>query len=266
MTRQGRLAVLTNFREEGEIIQGERSRGELPKMFLGVPQDSSETPAEFAERLVEGEGVQGVGGFSLVFGQLGNALPADANATREIPRSGRLGIVSNRMKEAREVAWLEDGTWGLSNSHYGDRTWPKVVQGERLLDEAVEQSLDAHEASEELAERCFAVLSTDTLPEWQAGEDWITFVKELRNSIFIPRIGADTGTDKPAADKIAAAEGTKPVSVMSGMYGTQKQTVILVDRRGHVTFIERTLCDEHGKDMLEKDRDRRFDFDIEGWV
>ena len=59
ITRQGRIAVLTNFREEGEIVLSKRSRGELPKMFLEVPPDSSEAPEQFARRLVERGGTRG---------------------------------------------------------------------------------------------------------------------------------------------------------------------------------------------------------------
>lgn len=204
-----------------------RSRGELPKMFLGVPPDSKEMPEDFARRLVDGEGVQGVGGFSLVFGLL----------TREGSDGCALGIVSNRMKEAKEVKWITDQTWGLSNAHYGDRTWPKVVQGEELLRNAVRESVDKRESAEALIERCFDVLSTDTLPKWKAGDDFQTFVKELRNSIFIPAIGGenDAVTTRPA-DELAAANEERPAKVDGKKYGTQRQTVILVDKQGKVTF------------------------------
>lgn len=256
ITKQGRLAVLTNFREDGgEVIQGARSRGELPKMFLGVPAESIESPEDFAKRLVEGEGVTGVGGFSLMFGQL-----------RKTSRSqGGMGIVSNRMKEAKEVKWTEEGTWGLSNSHYGDRTWPKVVHGEELLNHAVEQE---YQDQESFIEQCFSILSTDTLPKWQAGQQWTAMVKELRNSIFIPKLGGKEEQKEKSADEIAAArkEDKKQVSSGSGAYGTQKQTVILVSHEGKVTFVERTLYDGGGDLVPQADRDVKFSFHIEGWT
>ena len=49
-------------------------------------------------------------------------------------------------------------------------------------------------------------------------------------------------------------------------YGTQKQTVVLVDRMGRATFIERTLYDGEGRRVLDKrDADCRYDFQIEDW-
>lgn len=250
ITRQGRIAILTNFREEGEIVLSARSRGELPKMFLG--NNTAELPEEFAQELVEGEGVQGVGGFSLAFGLLKG-------------EEGRacLGIVSNRMKEAKEVKWVTESTWGLSNAHYGDRTWPKVVQGEELLDQAVKQSVEEQEGKEELIERCFDVLSTDTLPKWKAGDDFHTFVKELRKSIFIPAIGGDIEDSHMNADELAAAKEDGLAKVDERRYGTQRQTVILVGKQGKVTFVERALYDSRGHPIPETDRDTKVEFEIE---
>jgi uncharacterized protein with NRDE domain len=259
ITKQGRLAVLTNFKEDGvEAIQGARSRGELPKMFLGVPPESDESPEDFAQRLVEGEGVSGVGGFSLVFCQLRKSERSGGDAP------GRIGIVSNRMKAAKEVKWSEMGTWGLSNSHYGDRTWPKVVRGEDLLDHAVKRDIQDEEA---FLERCFGILSTDTLPKRKAGQQWTAMVKELRNSVFIPRLGDEEEEKHTTADEIAAArkEDKKQVTGNSGAYGTQKQTVILVSHEGKVTFVERTLYDGDGK-RVAQEGDTRIEFEIEGWT
>ena len=49
-------------------------------------------------------------------------------------------------------------------------------------------------------------------------------------------------------------------------YGTQKQTVILMDRARHVTFVERTLYDGLGNALTAaevKAGERRFEFDID---
>jgi len=263
ITHQGRLAVLTNFREESEIVVGKRSRGELPKLFLGVPPESKQSSEEFAAQLLAGEGVQGVGGFSLVFGQL--RARHDGQAGND--KTGKLAVVSNRTQNAKEIVWLDEDIFGLSNSHFGDRTWPKVVQGETLLDQAAKKDADSHGTEEELIEHCFSILSTDTLPKWQNRDDMQSFVKELRNSIFIPKIGGRAhSTAGPHADEIAAADQKKEVSVTSGLYGTQKQTVILVDHGGRVTFVERTLYNGSGTNVLnEADRDTKFTFDIEDW-
>ena len=52
---------------------------------------------------------------------------------------------------------------------------------------------------------------------------------------------------------------------LSGVYGTQKQTVVLVDHQGRVTFVERSLYDTDAQPIDETERDKWFDFDIESW-
>lgn len=259
MTRQGRIAILTNYREDDQVIvQGRRSRGEMPLAYLTVPQHSTETPDEFAKRMVEEEGVKGVGGFSLIFGQISGS-------------ESKLGIISNRTSNAEGVIWITGGearTSGqicaLSNSHFGDRTWPKVVQGERLAAAAIKESLGLDETQDELLVRLFRVLNTDSLPKQKADEGWTTFVKELRKSILIPPIGG-TDTTHTSADEIAAAKNDEPLnSSSSGLYGTSQQTVILVHRSGKTTFVERTLFDEYAQRIPENLQDTKFEFQIEG--
>jgi uncharacterized protein with NRDE domain len=47
------------------------------------------------------------------------------------------------------------------------------------------------------------------------------------------------------------------------VYGTQKQSVVLVDKEGKVTFFERTLYDQLGKAIAKGEGDRTFEFEIE---
>lgn len=265
MTKQGRIAVLTNFRENDDVvIEGVRSRGEIPIAYLTVPAESSETPEEFAKRMVEQESVKGVGGFSLIFGQL--------HAGKTVgERGSMLGIISNRTSNTDGVVWITGDkvqtigqTCALSNSHFGDRAWPKVVRGEELMSVALEESAKLGEAQEKLIDRLFAVLSVDTMPKRKEGERWTSYVKELRHSILIPPISELA--EKPA-DEVAAAKSDEAVSnaTGTGSYGTQKQTVVLVDRAGKTTFVERTLFDENARRVPDAQRDLRFDFDIQGW-
>jgi len=261
MTKQGKIAVLTNFREEGvELIEGARSRGEIPSAYLTVPPDRDESPEQFAYRLIEEDGVHGVGGFSLAFGQL-------KRLAREGEEAGVLNFVSNRTPNVQGLKHSpRRGTWGLSNSHYGDRAWPKVVDGERLLGEVVQADTEGEQELDELIEKCFEVLSTDTLPKKDPDEEFQIYVRQLRHSIFIPAVGGDESGPKISADLLAAAREQTPMSkATSGVYGTQRQTVILVDRLGKATFVERTLYDGEANAVAETERDRRFDFDIEGW-
>jgi uncharacterized protein with NRDE domain len=197
------------------------------------------------------EGVDGIGGFSLLFGQLRNP-----ETLKEKDGKPGLAIVSNRSRHVHDVTWLckEPGeTHALSNSHYGDMTWPKVVHGEQMVEDGVKESYARKETKEQLIERLLDVLSVDTLPRQKTGEEWDIYLNQLRNSVFVPPIG----NDKP--------NGTVIINPTSGVYGTQKQSIILVDKKGRTTFFERTLVDANGKVIAHGKADRRFDFDIEGW-
>ncbi|KAF1352528.1 NRDE protein-domain-containing protein [Delphinella strobiligena] len=259
ITKQGRLAVLTNYREQGQEVSGLKSRGAMVNSFLTQPPDSVETTEEFAKRLVEEVGVTDVGGFSLVFGRL---APFESAKGRK-----GLAIVSNRSEHVGDVTWVAEGpgeVHGLSNSFFGDRSWPKVVQGERKLERLVRENVEAKAGKQDLIDRLVGLLSLNTLPKRKEGEDWDTYLYQLRNSILIPKIGGEDIESK-AADSIAAADSKEEVVVISGNghYATQKQTVILVDKKGTVTFIEKTLYDEDCR-PLENSKEE-FTFDIEGW-
>lgn len=252
--------MLTNFREEGQQFSGVKSRGAIVNSFLTLSPESTETPKEFARRLVEDVGVTDVGGFSLCFGQL--QRPSRNDGTHK-----GLAIVSNRTPDTDGIVWIAEGpgeTHGLSNSHYGDLSWPKVVHGQQLL----RQLVYAHDARKsdkaDLIARLLDVLSIDTLPKIQKDESWETYIRQLRNSIFIPRVGGE-GTEGNSADELHAARSTEPVTSSQGSYATQKQTVVLVDLDGHVTFVEKTLYDEQGDPLNEDDAVETFEFDIEGW-
>ncbi|KAI5255790.1 DUF833-domain-containing protein [Aureobasidium subglaciale] len=258
LTKQGRLACLTNFREAGTQIYGVKSRGGLPKAFLTLPPGSTQSSEEFARHMVEDVGVGDVGGFSLVFGRLRKADICSA-------KGKGLAIISNRTADASATTWIcgkPGEIQGLSNSYFGDRTWPKVVEGERRLQSAIEKQSAARSSKQDLLKALFEVLSQDTLPRRKHGQDWETYVYQLRNSIFIPRIGGEE-LDDASADEIAAADVGRSAKTNNGGYGTQKQTVILVDHDGKVTYVEKTLYDELGRPT---DGDfEQHEFEIEGW-
>ncbi|KAL8868715.1 MAG: hypothetical protein Q9174_004808 [Haloplaca sp. 1 TL-2023] len=260
ITKQGRIAVLTNFREEGQIVQQARSRGAMVNAFLMQEKSSPVDTETFAKRLID-EGVTGVGGFSLVCGQAGQPL----------------AVISNRTPDVDDVTWIakeRNETVGLSNAAYGNHSWPKVVNGKKMMQEAIEGSVKRKDSKETFVEEMMRLLSTDTLPEKQQGEGWNSYVKELRKSIFVPAIGGE-GTDDTSADEIAAGKNDAKVQVqaqstpnagrdgLSGLYGTQKETVVLVSHNGHVTFVERTLFDAHAQPTKAREQDRWFEFDLE---
>jgi len=265
ITKQGRMCNLTNFRDDGAEVAQNRSRGGLVSAYVATPPDSDETDEAFVKRLVDEIDIQKVGGFTLLFGRIRK------------PKDGKvlgLGVVSNRtssVEEATRICETLGKTQGLSNSHFGDLTWPKVVHGEHLLSQAISANVSRGDDSQEkFIERLFDILSIDTLPRPKPGEPFQTFTRQLRNSIFIPPVGGEAVKDKPA-DKLAAADGIATpdhggdVKVGDGVYGTQRQTVILVSSEGKVTFVERTVYDAEGGTMSDDTRDRWYEFDIEGW-
>ncbi|PSN66623.1 DUF833-domain-containing protein [Corynespora cassiicola Philippines] len=262
VTRQGRIAVLTNYREEDQaIVEGARSRGLIPNAWLKSTPHEKETTEQFAKRFVEVDGVQGVGGFSLLYGFAQDVVKGD---------SGKgLGIISNRTPDAEaviHVASKPGETHGLSNAAFGDRSWPKVVNGEKWTKAAVNESVEKGETREQLVDRLLAVLSTDTMPRQKENEEWDMYLNQLRHSIFVPSIGRDhlEEHNMPAHDVGDIVKQLAP-DATSGCYGTQKQIIILVDKEGKMFYLERTLFDGDAKPVEKGKGDRTFEFQIEGW-
>lgn len=231
--------------------------------FLTQAAHKEAATEEFIQTLTEGEGLKGVGGFSLICGKFGEPL----------------AVISNRTPDVASTPWIlkkSGETVGLSNAAFANRSWPKVLSGEKLLSQVIENSVSHHGSKASLIENLFQLLSVDTLPKKPKGAGWETYVRELRKSIFIPVIGG-AGTDELSADDLAAAKSEQQVMVeadqeyrdngdgLSGLYGTQKQAVVLVDHRGRVTFVERSLYGTAGKAVPASERDRVYEFDIEGW-
>ncbi|KAE8453657.1 hypothetical protein EG329_009168 [Mollisiaceae sp. DMI_Dod_QoI] len=275
ITKTGNFAVLTNYRETNthdtdHPVQGTRSRGGMVTAWLTAPND--ESTHEFVHRLLEEEGVAGVGGFSLLCGKLRRRR----DTKHELEP---LAIISNRCDSSEDVPWIagkREEVYGLSNTSYSDPDiWPKVQMGKEKVLQVVEDAVKSGAGEEELIEKLFTILDTDTLPE-QNGLDFEAFIMELKKSIFIPSIGKEAEPRVPA-DAIAAADASlaeaelkekeRPDASpdMSGIYGTQRQTILLVDWEGNVTFTERSLWDDKGHPIPRGEADMTFHFKIDGW-
>ncbi|KIN02168.1 hypothetical protein OIDMADRAFT_162151 [Oidiodendron maius Zn] len=289
ITKTGSFAVLTNYRETNladadHPVQGTHSRGGMVTAWLAGPEE--ETTQEFVHRLLESGSVKGVGGFLLVCGKLRKRKDMAAGLEP-------LAILSNRSGRPDDVPWLLEKrgmAYGLSNTSYDDPiAWPKVKSGKEKLLKIIEEVTQAGLGEEEMVGKLFALLDTDTLPQ-QNGQDFEDYIYQLRKSIFIPAIGQETSCgDRPRRDQIATngkpamqiqADQPDPSSselrdeerpdavtssCMSGMYGTQRQTILLVDWDGHVTFFERSLWDERGNPIERGKGDMKFEFQIEEW-
>lgn len=110
VTRQGRFAALTNYRDPERVEDNKASRGALPARFL----TSDIRPEDFLEEL-HAESHR-YNGYNLLFG--------DADS---------LWVYSNIEQDGRA---LPPGIYGLSN-HLLDTPWPKVARAKKALAEAL---------------------------------------------------------------------------------------------------------------------------------
>jgi uncharacterized protein with NRDE domain len=106
VTRGGRFAAVTNYRDPRALMPDAPSRGHLVADFLR----GSESPARYLARVAEA-GAR-FNGFNLLAGD-----------------AGSLHYYSNRGGAPRRLA---PGVYGLSN-HLLDTSWPKVEAGKRAL-------------------------------------------------------------------------------------------------------------------------------------
>ena len=261
ITKSGKIAVLTNFREDQPPNPNAVSRGAIIRKFLTEDVGSLE---DHVKEVVNTGVAQDAGGFSLVCGYAG----------------GKLAVISNRAKDQSQVPWIAGNmvqTVGLSNADFKDRTWKKVSIGEELMLHAIRDSINNDETEDELIEKFLQVLSHDTLPrDGPLHESGLqTYVTELRKTIFVPPIGRRSMAGL-SEDEMRAARGDEKVQLfdgqtslapqrlgVDGVYATQKQTVVLVDQNDDVRFFERTLFDEKSNVLTPGTGDVDFKFKIE---
>ncbi|KAL4880685.1 NRDE protein-domain-containing protein [Aspergillus karnatakaensis] len=271
ITKSGKVAVLTNYRERTtDAATGQQSRGAIVNNWLTRTPD--QPISTYVEEMVNSPTARNVGGFSLVCGYVGEPL----------------AIVSNRSSALDQISWIAEKqgqTKGLSNTVFDDRSWPKILDGEKLVSEAIGAAVEKGEGEEELIQRFLEVLNTNTLPA--LGEDATAedYLPDFRKSIFIPLIGtrekgkaeqsrvpATAGENAPERSKCAEGHGVKKEaeagndildqSYLHGPYGTQKQTVILVRQDGTVKYFERTLYDQNAEAVPFGQGDRSFEFEV----
>ena len=197
ITKNGRFAAITNYRDMKSIKQDALSRGRIVKDFL---LDIS-SPEDYSKNLIESSDLYN--GYGFIFG--------DKND---------LFFFSNQTKKLIKI---EKGIHGLSN-HLLDTPWYKVKKGKELLKKAVDKR-------DTLVDDLFFMLSDKTLSPQ----------KDLPN----------TGLNKEIEKRISS------IFVETPDYGTRASTVILIDKKDNVTFIEKSLDTETKKWNINA-----FKFDI----
>lgn len=165
ITKTGRFAALTNYREPGEESINKKSRGDIIRNFLAADG----TTTEFMEMLEKVK--DQYAGFNLIAGRL-----------------GELVYFSNRHDGIIE---MPAGTHGLSN-HLLNTPWPKVVKGKTRLRKYVVQQ-------EELeTDSLFEVLSDETpVPDEELPDTGIGLDLERQLSsqfIKLPHYGTRSST------------------------------------------------------------------------
>ncbi|MEN6320795.1 MAG: NRDE family protein [Syntrophaceae bacterium] len=197
ITKQGRLAAVTNYREPESHRQNAPSRGWLVKDFLC----SQEEPKAYLEKTVVKK--EQYNGFNLILGDM-----------------SCLYYFSNR----GSMCELSPSLYGLSNRLL-NTPWPKVEKGKKAFELLLSGTDNPR------SEDIFTILSDKSkpddskLPDTGIGLEW----ERILSSIFI----------------------TSPV------YGTRSSSVIMVDRKNHVMFIEKVFDTQPEPWMVVK-----FDFSI----
>jgi uncharacterized protein with NRDE domain len=147
LTRSGRWAALTNYRDPPAARPGRPSRGVLVANFLR----GDAPPADFLAAVAAEAGRYD--GFNLLVGDAAGAH-----------------YFGNRMTGNAAPRTLEPGLYGLSN-HLLDTDWPKVTRGRRLLGELLDAGTPTSEALLEILYDT-EIAPGHVLPDTGVGAEW----------------------------------------------------------------------------------------------
>ncbi|MCX5833592.1 MAG: NRDE family protein [Deltaproteobacteria bacterium] len=196
VTKKGRFAAITNYRDPGSHKHQAPSRGHLVSNFLAGTGE----PVEYVRKIASG--AHEYNGFSLFVGD----------------RSS-MHYLSNRGSGPKD---LSPGLYGLSN-HLLDTPWPKVERGKKALEALLADSDHLRE------EALFDILAD----------------RSRTPDELLPSTGMSLEWERILASPF----------IVSPVYGTRSSTVILVNRDGKVTFVEKVFNSNPDPQEL-----RRFEF------
>lgn len=165
ITRQGKFAAITNYRDPASLMFDAQSRGKLVKNFLCGKNNAE----KYVKKIHRQSGK--FNGYNLILSD-----------------SDGFCVYSNRNEEKQK---LTKGIYGLSN-HFLDTPWPKIVRGKKLMKAAMNKK------GAELEEALFALLSdrhfppSEKLPSTGVDKDW----EKVLSPIFIksPNYGTRSST------------------------------------------------------------------------
>lgn len=223
VTRGGRFATVTNYREPGERRPDARSRGDLVVDFL----TGSDAPESYLTELQDR--ADDYNGFNLILGTPDDLYYFSNRGAREHGSNGGTwenGVVvdadrsggtaehvsggESTVGSPGRIHKLEAGVYGLSNEQL-DTPWPKVRRAKSLFHKVIgEHGPTPEPLLEMLADRERA--QDGELPSTGLTQEW----ERALSSIFI------SGKE----------------------YGTRASTVVLWHRDGGVTFVERSFGPE----------------------
>lgn len=201
VTRTGRFAAITNFREPDFQISNAPSRGLLVRDFLAV-KDSPKSYLEYVKSIGHKHN-----GFNLLIGD-----------------RSELFYFSNR---GNNIQRLKPGLYGLSN-HLLDTPWPKITKGKSDL----EKLLVGNEKIE--IEDIFSILKDKSYPP----------------DNMLPDTGVGLSWERILS----------PLFITSKFYGTRSSSIVLMERNGKITFVERTFIPDG--EVLREPKTRKFSFKI----
>ena len=181
ITRNGRFAAITNYRDPSRLRTDVRSRGEVVSNFL----NGTDGPQEYLDRIKGKREIYN--GFNLIVGDVTDCF-CYSNVTNTVEK-------------------IKPGVHGLSN-HLLNTPWPKVIRGKEKLEQTVEDKNFPDK------ERLFEILADS-----QKAKD-----QELPN----------TGVG------IQRERMMSPIFIESPDYGTRSSTVLLINNKNRVLFIERS--------------------------
>jgi uncharacterized protein with NRDE domain len=199
MTKTGRLAAITNFRDPATTVENAPSRGHLVSDFL----ISDEPSKDYLEKIKSTR--KQYNGFNIIVGDFAG-----------------LYYYSNRENIIQAIS---PGVHGLSNK-FLDTPWPKIEKGKAYLNEII----DANDKIN--PEDLFSILKDHAYPPFQ----------------MLPNTGVG-----PCWEKVLS-----PLFISSKNYGTRSSSIILMEKTGKTTFLERTFV--AGDSGPEEENTREFSF------